>query len=564
MDIGVMKSKNRYSWPRLLVALLTVVIAQATAFADPSTGSTLSTTLKTGELTTGTQGAGRPDPSTLLRAGWQKEQADWQTGNGSRIKSISYPKEKPAPLSSRRHPQRPEKELIFPQTTKRASAKLKSTADTEVVFTNAIDSPAVDGFTPWIAISVTDARETEDILDADVWDSIEGDFLTSTPESDYIIGIYDTGASAHVMGYEAGNLAGIFDADLLTTNTITISGVTGEVDAWVSQPIGIFIDGLSAIEPNGMLWDRSSMVGQSNVSIAVGQGGSPVDLPTAIGSPMSVYFTAAFNNNTVITRTRDGSDYNSPDIHIYQQDDPCIPAYANMIPLELRPLGATSVQYVPWINDELEYEPISPSVIIGNLSQSVFFVASVDLYNGTHSAIDKTRFMLDTGAQVSVVGYRVGARLGLNPANPDFEVEIQGVTGETSTAPGFYIDAIDIPALGDWLSFTNIPVVLLDISSPEGGTLDGIIGMNLFTDLNFTLRGGGIFLQDDPAIYYETISRVTGDINGDGVIDWLDVAALADAWLTTTGTTNWNARADMVSDGIINFLDFAVLAQNWP
>jgi hypothetical protein len=172
--------------------------------------------------------------------------------------------------------------------------------------------------------------------------------------------------------------------------------------------------------------------------------------------------------------------------------------------------------------------------------------------------------MLDTGAQVSVVGYRVAARLGLNPAHPDFEVEIQGVTGETSTAPGFYIDAIDIPALGDWLSFTNIPVVLLDVSSPEGGTLDGIIGMNLFADLNFTLRGGGMFLQDDPAIYYETISRVTGDINGDGVVDWLDVAAFAEAWLATPMSPNWNARADMVSDGIINFFDFAVLAQNWP
>jgi len=550
MDIGVMKNKNGYSWPHLLIALLTVVIAQAVVFADPSTGST--------ELATGTLGTGR--------AGWQKEQADWRTGNGSRIKSISYPKEKPVLLSSRRHPQKPEKELIFQQATKRASAKLKSTANTEVVFTNAIDSPAVDGFTPWIAVSVTNARETEEILDAIVEDSITGSYLTGHPESDYAIGIYDTGASLHVMGYEAANLAGLYNPslELLTTNTVTISGVTGEVDALVSQPIGIFIEDISKIEPNGLLWNRSGMVGQSNVSIAVGQGGSPTDLPTAIGSPMSVYFTAAFNNNTVITRTRDGSDYNSPDIHIYPQDDPCIPTYANMIPLELRPLGATSVQYAQWFNEEWEFEPLSPSVIIGNFSQSVFFVASVDLYNGTHSAIDKTRFMLDTGAQVSVVGYRVGARLGLNPAHPDFEVEIQGVTGDTIMAPGFYIDAIDIPALGDWLSFTNIPIVLLDVPSPEGGTLDGIIGMNLFTDLNFTLRGGGMFLEDDPAIEYEPASRLPGDINIDGVVDWLDAAAFADAWLATTGTPNWNARADMVSDGIINFLDFAVLAQNWP
>jgi hypothetical protein len=532
-----MKNKNGYSWPHLLVALLTVVIAQAVAFAD--------------------------------RPGWQKEQADWQTGNGSRIKSISYPPEKRPSMAKSRRPQRPEKELIFPQATRRTAKLLKSTADTEVVFTNAIDSPAVDGFTPWIVVSVTDERASSEIPDATVEDFIVGNYLTGTPESDYAIGIYDTGASTHVMGYEAANLAGLFNPsfDLMTSNEITISGVTGEVYALVSQPIGIFIDGLGAIEPNGLLWDRSKMVGQSNVSIAVGEGGETVDLPTAIGSPMSVYFTAVFNNETVVTRTRNGNDFNSPDIHICRQDDPCIPTYANMIPLELRPLGATSVQYIPGLTGDIEnldFEPTSPSVITGTSSQSVFFVASVDLYNGTHSAIDKTRFMLDTGAQVSVVGYRVGARLGLNPANPDFEVEIQGVTGDISTVPGFYIDAIDIPALGEWLSFTNIPVVLLNVSSPEGGTLDGIIGMNLFTDLNFTLRGGGMFLQDDPAIEYEPISRVAGDINGDGVVDWLDIDAFADAWLTTPGALNWNSRADMVSDGIINFPDFAVLTQNWP
>jgi hypothetical protein len=198
--------------------------------------------------------------------------------------------------------------------------------------------------------------------------------------------------------------------------------------------------------------------------------------------------------------------------------------------------------------------------------QSIFFVASVDLYNDGHSAIDKTRFMLDTGAQISVVGSRVASRLALNPANPDFEVEIQGVTGETIIAPGFYIDSIDIPALGDWLSFTNIPVILLDIPSPEGGTVDGIIGMNLFADLNFVLRGGGLFLQDDPSISYEPISRFTGDIapaGGDGIVNYLDLAALADAWLANPLSQNWNSRADIVGDAIINFRDFAALAQNW-
>jgi len=497
------------------------------------------------------------------QAGWQKEQADWRLGNGSRIKSIAYPKEKPPPVSSRRQRQKAEKKLIMPQGVERTAIQLNAT--TGAVFANAIDSPPIDGFVPWIAVTVTDKRGDEFDFEAVTEYSIVGNYLTSRPDSNYAIGIYDTGASTHVMGNSAGIRAGLFSTGHVTSNTATISGVTGDVEALVSYPIGIFIDGLGAVEPNGLLLDRSGMMGQSNVSIMVGQSGSPVDLPTAIGSPLSVYFTAVFYNDTQITRTRDGNDYNSPDIRIYQQDDPCIPSYVNTIPLELRPLGGVNVQYVL---DPLSFDfiPLSPSVIVGSLSQSVFFVASVDLYDGSHTAIDKTRFMFDTGAQISVIGSRIGARLGINPANPEFEVEIQGVTGDTIMAPGFYIDRIDIPALGEWLSFTNVPVVLLDVPSPEGGTVDGIIGMNLFVDLNFVLRGGGLFLQDDPSVEYEPINRLIGDIappGGDGAVNFLDLDAFSEAWLATPASANWNAQADLVPDAIIDFRDFAILAQNW-
>jgi predicted aspartyl protease len=529
-----MKSRNEHSWPRpQIVALLTLAVVQTYALA------------------------GRPD--------WQREEVGWRMTGGSQIKAIEYPQDKPAPLSHRRQPRTPEKKLIVPQAIQRTAFQLEAT--TEVVLANVINSPPVDGFVPWITVAVTNKRGDDLELDAVTEYSVVGSYLTSHPESDYTIGIYDTGASAHVMGNTAGTKAGLFSTGHVTSNTTIISGVTGEADAWVSYPIGLFIDGLGAIEPNGLLWDRSGMMGQSNVAIVVGQGGSPVDLPTAIGSPLSVYFTAVFNNETQITLTRDGNDYNAPDIHIYQQDDPCIPSYANTIPLELRPLGGTSVQYIFDAYD-FEFLPISPSIIIGNFSQSIFFVSSVDLYEGSHSAIDKTRFMLDTGAQITVIGSRIAARLGLDPAEPDFEVEIQGVTGDTIIAPGFYIDALDIPALGDWLSLTNVPVVLLDVASPEGGTVDGIIGMNLFVDLNFVLRGGGLFLQDDPSIDYQPIVRspLPGDIappGGDGIIDWLDLAAFAQAWLATPESSNWNAQADLVADDIIDFRDFAIIAENW-
>jgi predicted aspartyl protease len=504
---------------------------------------------------------------------WQRQEVNWRMTGGSSVKAVNYPPEKPLPVHDKRNGRRPAslRKKILPAEAALRLAPLaqQSSAPTIALV---IDSPPIDGFIPWIAVAVTDERFDEEDMrfDAAPTESVIGNYLTSNPESDYAVGIFDTGASAHVMGYAAADQAGL-SGPYLTSNTVEVSGVTGSVSAWVSYPLGIFIDGLGAIEPNGMLNDTSGMVGETNVSIAVGDAVDSPDLPTAIGSPLSVYFAADFHNDRQITVSHNSEDFTGPDISFYELSDPLSPTYSNKIPLELRPLGGVDVEYIPDIDpfDPFEFLPASPSVITGSLSQSIFFVSSVDLYQGSKSAIDKDRFMLDTGAQVSVVGSRVAARLGLNPADPDFEVEIQGVTGDTIIAPGFYIDSIDIPALGEWLSFTNIPVVLLDVASPEGGTADGIIGMNLFAELNFVLRGGGLFGQDDPSIEFEPLPPVA-DIapqGGDGKVDFLDLAELVSHWLETSTSPNWNPECDLAPasspDGVVNFLDFAVLANHW-
>jgi hypothetical protein len=51
------------------------------------------------------------------------------------------------------------------------------------------------------------------------------------------------------------------------------------------------------------------------------------------------------------------------------------------------------------------------------------------------------------------------------------------------------------------------------------------------------------------------------------VVDFLDLEALADAWGSTADAPNWNPDADIapqpVSDGIINYLDLAAMMENW-
>lgn len=505
------------------------------------------------------------------RPGWQRQEVDWRMTGGSRIKAVRYPQEKPLPTLASKDPRRPtalRKEALAAE----AASKLAQQS-TNPILATLIDSPPIDGFVPWIAVSVTDARSDETDFFAYAETSVTGSFLTSSPQLDYAIGIYDTGAAANIMGYANADRAGVFDNNLDGPFTIELVGATGSVEAIVSLPLGLFIDGLDAIEPypydpNGIL-DMSAMIGEWNTSILLGQvpqQGAP-DLPTAIGSPVSVYFAADVRANQQITVTHNGEEFTGPPITFYSYDDPCIPTYSNKITLELRPPGG-AVAYWPWIDPgTFEVYPMIPSVIMGDSMQSLFFFPEVDLAEPNHSATEQDEFMFDTGAQVTVIGTTLAARLGLNPADPDFEVEIIDVTGEVTIVPGFYIDSIQIPAIGQWFSFTNIPVVMLDVASVEGGFLDGIIGMNLFTEYNFVFNGGGMDLHTPPYIEFDLIPyHIIADIapaGGDGVVDFLDLAEFAKAWLATPMSQNWNSKADMVGDARIDFLDFSVLAEYW-
>ncbi len=437
------------------------------------------------------------------------------------------------------------------------------------VLANVIDSPPIAGFVPWIAIAATNKRQYDDLDSTAVASSyILGSHLVSDPTQDYGIGLFDTGAGAHVMGSDNATRLGI-GSSLRGDYEIEIQGVTGSIYADVSLPFALYVDGLGAIEPNGTL-DLSDMVGEYNVSIGLGKVSTP-NLPTALGMPLAVFYTAVFDNENMITVNRYGNEYIAPNITFHDEYSSLVPQYDIVVPLELRPLGAQAVQYAPNLEGIIlgdEVQPQTPSIVMGLGSQSLYFVSSVDLYDGERSAIDKNRFMLDTGAQVTVIGSRIGARLGIDPANPDFLVEVEGVNGESLDMPAFYIDKLELPALGEWLTFTNVPVVLLDVSSPEGGTLDGIIGMNLFTEYNMVLRAGGMLLDPDPALELERIipGSVAGDLNGDNAVDAGDLAVLAGVWLLDNSLPGWNSEYDLApeaGDGIVNLRDFSVVEGNW-
>ena len=545
MDIGVMKNKNGYSWPHMLVALLTVVITQGVVFAESS--------------------------------GWERKEVNWRVSRDRQIKAIYYPADQNIPLLENRTERKPvhlEQRTIVPQAGQTSAMTAGSAG--AMAFANVINSPPIDGFVPYVVVAATDASSGE-LYDMDAYTEywVTGNYLTGSPQTDYAIGIFDTGSSAHIINAYDAEIMGIYDADLVTSITVTILGATGEALALVSQPLGFFTDGLSAIDPDTLSADDSNMVGQSNVATIVGDIIESPNLPTVIGSPLAFFFTTVIKNSQPVTRSIDGNAITAPDIHLYEYNDSRIPAYTNKIFLELRPSTGYAVQFMPCFEDlgetcpEGDGEPTTPSVVFGSLfdvPQSLFFATRTDLAHGTRTSQQK-KFMLDTGAQITVVSESQAGELELYKNEPNFFVEIVDVTGQSTIADGFYIDSLEISATPAWLSFTHVPAIVLNVDSPEGGVLEGILGTNLFIDTDFYIHGGGLYGQDQPYLKFAFLpAGIAGDIappGGDGLVNILDLAALANAWLANPLSSNWNSQADMVSDGIINFRDFAVLAQNW-
>jgi hypothetical protein len=507
---------------------------------------------------------------------WQRKSVNWRGPGNRQIKGIYYPVDQNLPLLENRIGRKPvHTELKSKLEQDISSLNVATTTSVPDIFTNVINSPPIDGFTPYITVAITDQWSQELYnVDAVTEYSIIGSYLSGRM-ADYVIGIFDTGSSAHIINAYDAISTGIYDADLVTTKTVQLIGAAGTIDALISQPLAIFGDGLGAIDANTLEVNDSNMVGQSNVAIIVGDTIESPNLPTVIGSPMAFFFTTVIKNSSPITLNIGGENVTAPDIHIYEHSDSGVPMYANKITLEMLPSDGEAVQFFPCLEilgddcPEGDGEPTTPSVVFGSfldVPQSLFFATRTDLTQGVRSS-QQNHFMFDTGAQITVISESTAAELELFQNDPNFYVEIIDATGASTIVDGYYIDLLEITATPSWLSFTHVPVVILDVTSPEGGVLDGIIGMNLFADLDFYIHGGGLPGQDSPYIKFAFLPPgLTGDIAptpGDGVVDELDLAAMADAWLTNPLSSNWNSRADIIGDAIIDFYDFAAMAQNW-
>ncbi len=293
-------------------------------------------------------------------------------------------------------------------------------------------------------------------------------------------GIFDTGASAitfspddqatmHIpIAYPGGAVAG---------------GIGGEISGDISAPGTILADGLhtvfSSADPLGFstTLDPATSAAAPGVQAFVGTATGSPNLPTITGTPILNGSLAHPNGMAAKINlqgvTLDYSDlipgftFSFPDVHFVN------PGTAPDVSAD-----STAPVYIPlgFFGDDNHTAPgdqitVSPSPMQPNVSL---------VYQVAAPAVTGKHFLLDTGAQLSVVSTATALQLGLDLNHPETTQQVQGVGG-AETIYGYTLNQLVLPTTdGGTLTYTNVPIYVLDVA-PD---LDGILGMNLFDTAN--------------------------------------------------------------------------------
>ena len=267
-----------------------------------------------------------------------------------------------------------------------------------------------------------------------------------------------------------------------------------------------------------------------------------------------------------------GQTFIGPDIQITDSYEPPTSVYRHRIPMELgglAPVATASYYAFPdledWENILGEWLPLTPTLLsmsAMSLPTGGSFYTEMGMLHGQAgplNSLQTARMLVDTGAQSSIISSNMAASLNL-PLEPDFTAAICGVGG-MSEVPGYYVDYVRINAMGGMLEFSHVPFIVLDMESSEGGSLDGILGMNLFWNRNIVLEPtttGSAFLHVSDPVPYAYI-----DLNFDDVVDIADFAVFAAAWGTTPADPAWNPLCDFYLDEVIDARDLEAFVDSW-
>jgi len=425
-----------------------------------------------------------------------------------------------------------------------ADPSLSRGANASAVFSFPANVPPLDGPQTYVIMTVTDEHDPNEDYFATAHVGLDGSPLPGAT-TNQVLALFDSGGGSVLMSYPDAVALGLQGA-YLTGDTLPVQGIVGAIEMEMSMPVGFFAHGLQDLDSNGQIVPALTF-GQGNF---IGLVNTPANylagdtVPTVLGTPFFAYFAAYVEHSRQINATVGGREVSTAAVTLYPSPtDPQLPILAKRMLLEIRPGGSGQLVFFLGVPGFLLF---GPSLLSGD--SSLFFTANnVTLGEGANAT--SGRMAVDTGAQATLISRSAATALGLNLLNPDFEVEVQGIGSATVMAPGFYLDQLSIPmTINQGGASTNevwhnVPVVAINVGSPEGGTLFGILGMNLLANRDYVFNGAlpsGPF--DDPYLDI-TDPIITPEIqitdirllSSDTVeIDWLSQPAAPVLYLEST------------------------------
>lgn len=358
------------------------------------------------------------------------------------------------------------------------------------------DSPPINGFVPRVVFGLTDQQARSDYTFAAHPSTTPGGGtlpLYNTPA--YFVATFDTGAQSHIISYDDSLVFNLDSAWRTGGSTATIVGASGQETADVTDALGIYMTALSNATPTaggGITVTPGTMTGQWNTAILAAQEGSA--LPNIIGTPMMAQYQTVIRNSQTRRLTVGGQTLQSPTVSFQDVDTP-VPSTTDYVHLSLELVSANGLSPDPvFIPTMVNYNNVADDPQTPTFWASPMARASASHTGGT---ITNEQFLFDTGAQVTVLSKDVAASVGFysagpNATPPDFFVEVLGVGGTTTQVPGFFLNNLSITTDGGPMTWTNVPVLVLNLPDPRDNTgyVPGILGMNLFTDRDLIVNGG--------------------------------------------------------------------------
>lgn len=349
--------------------------------------------------------------------------------------------------------------------------------------------PPLEGPLTWVTFTATDERSPEEF---DFFVTSHVGNLAGTPlpsaQTSLALGILDSGSATHMVNYSDAVDLGI-TGSFISGFTFPVGGVSGSINVDVSIPIGVFVHGLVETNATPHL-DHSLTVGQGNFPLLVNtfsNFNAGNSLPSILGAPLFAFYPVEVKNSTKIEVIHRGEKFRTATVTFYLgADDPFLPSYPHRVALELLPPTSVLVQFLALPDFFADgYLMLTPAVIsLGSLYQT----ASENLTLTEGETTVSIKMIADTGAQATLISEGTAADLGIILAQADFEVAVGGVGG-TNMTPGVYVDELHLPTTAGGLTWSDVPVVVVDIQGPDGTTVDGILGSNVIGNRDFVFNG---------------------------------------------------------------------------